>query len=137
RFRKGKAGSSRLFVPPPQSQNAKTRLAQAICPATLTAHQCRRSEVPDSLVAKSGSGTSDRKRHWNHGFASAHDFPKFVNGSAAMEHELRKVGTCQGFEHFLKPARPTTGPHVHAVSSFVLSAFALHSPGAGRVRPRF
>src|ERR1700730_17006342 len=26
-------------------------------------------------------------------FASAHDFPKFVNGGSAMEHELRKVGT--------------------------------------------
>src|SRR5581483_5902515 len=25
--------------------------------------------------------------------ASAHDFPKFVNGRAAMEHELRKMGT--------------------------------------------
>jgi hypothetical protein len=29
-------------------------------------------------------------RHWNHSFAGAHDFPKFVNGGAAMEHELRK-----------------------------------------------
>ena len=54
---------------------------------------CRRSEVPDSLAAKSGSGTSDRKRYWNHRFAGAHDFPKFVNGRAAMEHELRKAGT--------------------------------------------
>jgi hypothetical protein len=26
-------------------------------------------------------------------FASAHDFPKFVKVGAAMEHELRKVGT--------------------------------------------
>ena len=26
-------------------------------------------------------------------FASAHDFPKFVTVGAAMEHELRKVGT--------------------------------------------
>jgi len=26
-------------------------------------------------------------------FASAHDFPKFVTVAAAMEHELRKVGT--------------------------------------------
>ena len=33
------------------------------------------------------------KRHWKHNFASAHDFPKFVKAGAAMEHELRKVGT--------------------------------------------
>jgi hypothetical protein len=26
-------------------------------------------------------------------FARAHDFPKFVTVAAAMEHELRKVGT--------------------------------------------
>src|SRR5581483_3395397 len=38
-----------------------------------------RSEVPDSLAAKAGSGTSDRKRHWNHGFAGAHGFPKSTN----------------------------------------------------------
>ncbi len=25
-------------------------------------------------------------------FASAHDFPKFVNGGAEVMHELRKVG---------------------------------------------
>src|SRR5581483_4802794 len=61
--------------------------------AERLSHWCRRSEVPDSLAEKPGSGTSDRKRHWNHGFAGAHDCPKFVNGSAAMEHELRKVGT--------------------------------------------
>ena len=30
-------------------------------------------------------------------FASAHDFPKFVAVGAAMEHELRKVGT----SHFI------------------------------------
>src|ERR1700744_3884093 len=53
----------------------------------------RRPEVPDSLAVKSGSGTSDRKRHYNHRFASAHNFPKFVKVLAAMDHELRKVGT--------------------------------------------
>src|SRR6516165_7881952 len=36
---------------------------------------------------RSVSGTRINK------FASAHDFPKFVKAGAAMEHELRKVGT--------------------------------------------
>src|ERR1700749_4068918 len=43
----------------------------------------------DISAAKSGSG----KRHWNHGLAGAHAFPKFVQGRAAREHDLRKVGT--------------------------------------------
>src|SRR5579872_7133462 len=34
---------------------------------------------------KSGTG--------NYGFASVHDFPKFVKGGAEGAHELRKVGT--------------------------------------------
>src|SRR6516165_3837703 len=38
---------------------------------------------------RSMSGTRINK------FASAHDFPKFVKVGAAMEHELRKVGTSQ------------------------------------------
>ena len=33
------------------------------------------------------SGTTINK------FSSAHDFPKFAEVGAAMEHELRKVGT--------------------------------------------
>ena len=33
-------------------------------------------------------------------FASAHDFPKFVKVDAAMEHELRKVGTSPNFGYF-------------------------------------
>ena len=33
------------------------------------------------------------KGHWNHNFGSAHNFPRFVEVGAAMEHELRKVGT--------------------------------------------
>jgi hypothetical protein len=56
-------------------------------------HQRRRSEVPDSLAANLGSGTSDRKRHWNHRFASAHSLPKSAKGIAAMSRGLRKVGT--------------------------------------------
>jgi TRAP-type mannitol/chloroaromatic compound transport system permease large subunit len=40
------------------------------------------------------SGTSDRQSGTRtNKFASAHDFPKFVKAGAAMEHELRKVGT--------------------------------------------
>jgi hypothetical protein len=40
------------------------------------------------------SGTSDRLSGTGiNKFASAHDFPKFVKVDAAMEHELRKVGT--------------------------------------------
>src|SRR6185437_10698771 len=40
------------------------------------------------------SGTSDRQSGTRiNKFASAHDFPKFVKVGAAMEHELRKVGT--------------------------------------------
>ena len=33
------------------------------------------------------------KRHQNRKFASAHRFSKFVKGGAAVEYELRKVGT--------------------------------------------
>src|SRR5579871_963150 len=40
--------------------------------------------------ARSGPGTSDRKRRWSHGFAGAHDFSE-VRVRAAMEHEPRKV----------------------------------------------
>jgi hypothetical protein len=32
------------------------------------------------------------KRHWNHSFAGAQYFPKFVNGRVEVVHELRKVG---------------------------------------------
>src|SRR6185312_2337196 len=40
------------------------------------------------------SGTSDRQSGTRiNRFSSAHDFPKFVKVGAAMEHELRKVGT--------------------------------------------
>ena len=40
------------------------------------------------------SGTSDRQSGTRtNKFAGAHDFPKFVMVGAAMEHELRKVGT--------------------------------------------
>jgi hypothetical protein len=43
------------------------------------------------------SGTSDRQSGTSFNeFASAHDFPKFVTVVAAMEHELRKVGTRVG-----------------------------------------
>ena len=40
------------------------------------------------------SGTSDRQSGTSiNKFAGAHGFPKFVKVGAAMEHELRKVGT--------------------------------------------
>src|SRR5262249_47714764 len=42
-------------------------------------YHCRRFEVPAEIAA-SPTGTSNRKRHWNHGFASALCFPKFVKG---------------------------------------------------------
>jgi hypothetical protein len=37
-----------------------------------------------------------KQRHWNHGFASAHDFWKFVKVGTEVQHELRKVGTSPG-----------------------------------------
>jgi hypothetical protein len=37
-------------------------------------------------------GLQIEKRPWNHKFASAHDFPKFVKVVAAMAHEPRKSG---------------------------------------------
>jgi len=54
------------------------------------------------------------RRHWNHGFASAHDFPKFVKVGAEVEHELRKVGTGLGHDPLCKARkyisrRETTG----------------------------
>jgi len=36
--------------------------------------------------------TSEPKPYQNQYLASAHDFPKFVKGGAAMVNELRKVG---------------------------------------------
>src|ERR1700749_3009128 len=55
--------------------------------------ECRRSEVLAALAASSPQGLQIEKRYSNHRFASAHDFPKFVKVFAAMNHELRKVGT--------------------------------------------
>jgi hypothetical protein len=39
------------------------------------------------------TGTSNRKRHWHHSFASTLCFPKFVREYAEPDHELRKAGT--------------------------------------------
>jgi hypothetical protein len=36
-------------------------------------------------------GLQIEKRHWNHKFASAHNFLKFVKVRAVMAHDLRKV----------------------------------------------
>jgi len=50
-------------------------------------------------------------------FASAHDFPKFVKVGAAMEHELRKVGTSHAGSRFLELKTGPLGkghPFIHA-----------------------
>jgi hypothetical protein len=56
-------------------------------------HQRSRFEVPAVHAASSAQELQIEKRHWNHKFASARDFPKFVKVCAARHHELRKAGT--------------------------------------------
>jgi hypothetical protein len=48
-------------------------------------------------------------------FASAHDFPKFVTVGAAMEHELRKVGTRPDFPslNFVDASLAGPGDFIH------------------------
>jgi len=53
------------------------------------------------------------ERHQDRDYASAHNFPKFVNGSAAMEHELRKVGTRHEFVSGPLP-NPSGRAHISA-----------------------
>jgi hypothetical protein len=43
-------------------------------------HQYRLFEVPAPQAANSIQELQTEKRYWNHKFAGAHDFPKFVNG---------------------------------------------------------
>jgi hypothetical protein len=50
-------------------------------PANATAiAAASRFEVPAVQAAHSIQELQIEKRHWNHEFASAHDFPKFVKG---------------------------------------------------------
>src|SRR5579859_8130939 len=53
----------------------------------------RRSEVPAPQAASSIRDFRSKSGTRINRFSSAHNFPKFVKAGAAMEHELRKVGT--------------------------------------------
>jgi hypothetical protein len=55
--------------------------------------QCRRFKAPAVHATSSAQELQIEERNWNHKFASARDFPKFVKACAARDHELRKAGT--------------------------------------------
>src|SRR6516225_6541127 len=63
---------------------SETHNAAASTADLKSLHRKRRVPFGD-IRSVSGTGIDE--------FASAHDFPKFVRVGAAMEHELRKVGT--------------------------------------------
>ena len=93
-----------------------------------------RRRIPDASTAdlkslhhkrRIRSGTSDRSGSTKiNMFASADDFPKFVKVGAAMEHELRKVGTDP----------PSIARQIEEVPSSPV--FGLHDPGV-RIEPDF
>jgi hypothetical protein len=73
----------------------RTRALRSVCACPRTTLRC--TSAADLKLLRCAAGSSQElqieKRHWNHKFASARNFPKFVKVHAAREHELRKAGT--------------------------------------------